>query len=238
MQGLLPTAFDFLGRKQEQRWAKQAANRQMDFQREMSNTAYQRAMADMRKAGINPIMVSKLGGASTPSGAMAKTPSMEGLGSKSMQSMLQTAQVEQAVATAKHQQANSRLAEQNANYFDKKSFGSAVLNARPMNILLTEIIERNPALLDTLSNLVQKGLTTGKDLASIMQSVLGGNWDEIFGGNEVIEKIKAPKPPTMVINPATGRPFKSTNDAGYQKYLKWHFRNQKFKGKQSYETKY
>lgn len=45
---------------------------QMDFQREMSNTAYQRAMKDMRKAGLNPILAYKQGGASTPGGAMAK----------------------------------------------------------------------------------------------------------------------------------------------------------------------
>jgi hypothetical protein len=51
--------------------AKQAQN-QMNFQADMSNTAYQRAMADMKKAGLNPILAGKLGGASTPAGAMAQ----------------------------------------------------------------------------------------------------------------------------------------------------------------------
>lgn len=48
------------------------AQKNRDWQQMMSNTAYQRAVSDMQKAGLNPYLAYSQGGASSPSGAVAE----------------------------------------------------------------------------------------------------------------------------------------------------------------------
>lgn len=57
-------------------WNTAEAQKERDWQTEMSNTAYQRSMNDLQAAGLNPILAYAQGGATSGTGAVASsTPS-------------------------------------------------------------------------------------------------------------------------------------------------------------------
>lgn len=88
------------------------AQKNRDFQAEMSNSAYQRATADMRAAGINPMLAYQKGGASTPGGASASGPAarMENISSGAVNSALSARRLKQDIAQS---QANIALTSAN-----------------------------------------------------------------------------------------------------------------------------
>lgn len=68
--GLGGGLFNFFGQREANAAAADLNEENRNFQERMSNTAYQRAMEDMRKAGLNPILAYKQGGSSSPSGGV------------------------------------------------------------------------------------------------------------------------------------------------------------------------
>jgi hypothetical protein len=130
-------------------FANKRAKQQRSWQEYMSNTAYQRAMADMRKAGLNPILAGKLGGASTPSGAMAQTPDFGGATAKAMSihnlKQLQNAQVQQQVATAKKLNNEVKMQNMDLQMMDQRGLSPMAFKHTPFNQLGSEFLKpENP----------------------------------------------------------------------------------------------
>lgn len=106
------------------------AHDQMAFQERMSNTAYQRATADMRKAGINPMLAVQQGGASSPPGATTR---VENTLSAFAGSAQQAAALIGAASQAQMSQAQADLANAQAEKVRTETYDKALNTAQKVS---------------------------------------------------------------------------------------------------------
>lgn len=74
LDGLMSGGLGLIGTAYTAHAMSKEASKQRNWEAEMSDTAHQREVKDLIKAGLNPILSSTHGGASTPTGATASVP--------------------------------------------------------------------------------------------------------------------------------------------------------------------
>lgn len=151
------------------------AEKDRSYQQQMSDTAYQRAMKDMRAAGLNPMLAANLGGASTPHGAHASAqfdnPVMAAVTAKQM-----AAQANLTAKQAKYWDALSRIEDIDADRKEKieatlKSQGAAA-DLPPgkvgdtLGAVMSSFGEPAAKAIDKIVEVGGKAVTTAKEAAT------------------------------------------------------------------------
>jgi hypothetical protein len=161
----------YLGASEANKASAAQARSQMEFQERMSSTAHQREVKDLIAAGLNPMLSAKLGGASSPAGAMAPVQNVLG------QATASAAQNYQLETQAKLIRAQEKATLENADYTRTQNlvelakmpghelFGDQIKALIAQQLGSAESSAAQAKQLRALSSLTEKGIAPSQDPA-------------------------------------------------------------------------
>lgn len=171
--GLLAGGLSAAGTAYQAKKAKDAAGDQQVFQQRMSDTAHQREMADMRKAGLNPILSAGGQGASSPAGAMAVVPN---IGASMAQGLTSGASTAQQIE-ASH--ADILLKEANKSFVDAKT--AITENLLPGSEAISVLTNAAADVLKSIDKMVRSNTEMFRDTIEAGKGLLNDLKEKFLG---------------------------------------------------------
>lgn len=142
---------------------------QENYQTQMSDTAYQRQVTDMKAAGLNPMFAIGSGGASSPAGSVAQQGNLGQAAISGAQAGQQAAQTQQSMQNAATQQLNQNK-QTNADVL-LKAAQTAQANANTKNATIDSTEKKTMSnIADGVNTLVDKTKSGYKQLWNLFES--------------------------------------------------------------------
>lgn len=180
--------------QQETNQANQAMNaQQMAFQERMSNTAYQRSMADMKAAGLNPMLAFSQGGASTPTGSQAQMQNPDSVYSSMGSSALDIARVKREFESTDSQIELNNALKESANAQKTLNVNNAKVADANARTILSDLprvkaeadygtrkreIDQKALIFDSVNSRLRQGLGTINDAIDVVKPKIKFNYNK------------------------------------------------------------
>lgn len=137
------------------------AGKNREFQEYMSNTAHQREVIDLLKAGLNPILAAGGMGASTPVGAMATTGLQSAAKAQTFADQRSQSTYRSSSKSSSWEKSSSRSENKGESTSQNSGYSSNSAYGYEMSAYTNNVAEMGKALvggLDKIGNTVKKGL--------------------------------------------------------------------------------